>query len=450
MKRKGIIIPLCIEFGNTLFTYNIPDDTDKEIENSIKLLMKKHKVAKGIFSPRIPYKYFFILVFAYILKLGNLNYNASEFEDIYKILKIKLDFQQILDEYINLLKSGHIEMLFSFFKNSKFKKMNVLIQPLCEFINNENSFYSLPRKDITVFSTMSTGKSTFINALLGYDYLPSRNEACTAKIATISDNDYLDYCLGYAKKKDNQIFCGDIDKKIIDEWNKDSEVSEIILEGNLDRISSKKIITVIHDTPGINYSGNSSHKKLTINHIIDSRPKIIICLLDAKHMHTTDISDALYDLRNTNEKGSNAKVLFVINKADSFDPEKESLKKMIDITLDELKKHGFDDPVIIPVSSEAARLFKMVLQGKPHFTEDECDKFSKYYKYFYRPEYSFNMLATNVFDDLLMSTKYETSKECEIVIEGKSYENCKIKQALFNTGIPVVENILNDKKEIKK
>lgn len=42
---------------------------------------------------------------------------------------------------------------------------------------------------MVVMATMSSGKSTLINALLGQQILPSRNEACTAKMYSILDDD---------------------------------------------------------------------------------------------------------------------------------------------------------------------------------------------------------------------------------------------------------------------
>lgn len=40
-----------------------------------------------------------------------------------------------------------------------------------------------------VVSTMSSGKSTLINALVGTELLPSMNRACTARAVAIMDND---------------------------------------------------------------------------------------------------------------------------------------------------------------------------------------------------------------------------------------------------------------------
>ncbi|MBR3921763.1 MAG: dynamin family protein, partial [Kiritimatiellae bacterium] len=37
---------------------------------------------------------------------------------------------------------------------------------------------------------MSSGKSTVVNSLLGMDLMPAKNEACTATIARITDDDH--------------------------------------------------------------------------------------------------------------------------------------------------------------------------------------------------------------------------------------------------------------------
>ena len=52
------------------------------------------------------------------------------------------------------------------------------------FNNINNSIFP-----INVVATMSSGKSTLINALLGKKLMPSKNEACTATITEILDND---------------------------------------------------------------------------------------------------------------------------------------------------------------------------------------------------------------------------------------------------------------------
>ena len=50
------------------------------------------------------------------------------------------------------------------------------------------NLFKLPIKNIAVCATMSSGKSTLVNALLGNDVLPARNEATPAKITSIMDS----------------------------------------------------------------------------------------------------------------------------------------------------------------------------------------------------------------------------------------------------------------------
>ena len=52
---------------------------------------------------------------------------------------------------------------------------------------------------VAVIATMSSGKSTILNALLGYELLPSKNEACTAKTFKIKDVDGLAQFIGRTK-----------------------------------------------------------------------------------------------------------------------------------------------------------------------------------------------------------------------------------------------------------
>lgn len=40
-----------------------------------------------------------------------------------------------------------------------------------------------------IVATMSCGKSTFINSIIGDEILPEKNEACTARTMAVIDND---------------------------------------------------------------------------------------------------------------------------------------------------------------------------------------------------------------------------------------------------------------------
>lgn len=54
----------------------------------------------------------------------------------------------------------------------------------------------MKEKKIGIFATMSTGKSTLINALIGYNLCPSQNQACTTKVLKFTNNDELEHPIG--------------------------------------------------------------------------------------------------------------------------------------------------------------------------------------------------------------------------------------------------------------
>ena len=429
-------------------TEMMPPINKTDLRRYAKIIKKQFAVNKRLFAPRLTYKYLFIAEVCYIHALYNKNIKAELIDELCSPLSItkkeKSAIVQHAQDYLdpNWMTREKI--------TKKWKGVAATIPLLGKFVQEENTYYQLPRKNISIFSTMSAGKSTFINALLGHDYLPSKNEACTAKIASISDIDHIGYCLGYAIENGEPVFCGNVDPKTLLEWNNDQVISEIRLEGNLDRISGKNVVTVIHDTPGVNYSGNPDHKRITLEHLVNSKPDIIICILDATQMHTTDFSDSLEDLKKVNAQDGSAEIFFVINKADNYDSEKESLKKTVADTVTDLAKHGFENSAVIPVSSRAARLFKMALYGRTDFTENEIDDFVRYIRFFTRQENNLGLFAAKISGEAVRVTPYSSTGNSGVIIEGKSYERERITQALFNTGITVIENILNTHKEQTK
>ena len=85
-----------------------------------------------------------------------------------------------------------------------------------------------------VISTMSSGKSTLINALVGKELLPSSNRACTAKSIAILDNDMQDEFLIHAIDKDeNYSLIHNADQQTIIDYNHTNELKEMIIEGEI-------------------------------------------------------------------------------------------------------------------------------------------------------------------------------------------------------------------------
>ena len=161
--------------------------------------------------------------------------------------------------------------------------------PFLDFVKNSAEYNSLRVVNIGVCATMSAGKSSFVNALLGYDYLPMRNEATTARITSVYDNDRAKNLIGFTLKDGNplDLDCA-LDSKKIDEWNASDEVERIFLQGDLDNIGNKGLIVAVHDTPGTNNSGDERHHKVTMDFLQKNKMDAIVFVANAEHLCTTD------------------------------------------------------------------------------------------------------------------------------------------------------------------
>lgn len=104
--------------------------------------------------------------------------------------------------------------------------------------------------EVCVVATMSAGKSTLINAMLGEKLMPSRQEACTAIITRIQDND-APVWQAEVYGKDGQLI--ETHEKLtyqtMERLNGDEHVSMIKASGNIPFVTADDISLVLIDTP---------------------------------------------------------------------------------------------------------------------------------------------------------------------------------------------------------
>ncbi|MBE5918163.1 MAG: hypothetical protein E7273_15155 [Pseudobutyrivibrio ruminis] len=236
-----------------------------------------------------------------------------------------------------------------------------------------------PIRNIAVCSTMSSGKSTLINALLGSDVLPAKNEATTAKITSIYDFDGLNVIKGYCRNNSSIVEKSyDVSTLTLSSWNNNHDVNHICLAGDFDSITNDKKIVAIHDTPGTNNSGDSSHHDVTFNFLSSIPINLVIFVANSEHLSTVDEKILLQEIKKKFLR-KRTKFVFVLNKADSFDFERESFSKILSYYQNYLENIGFLEPVIFPISAKAARLFKMAIKGQANkFTSHEIKDFAIY------------------------------------------------------------------------
>lgn len=233
-----------------------------------------------------------------------------------------------------------------------------------DFKNQEERYCTLPIKNIAVCATMSTGKSTFVNALLGRDVLPARNEASTAKITSVYDKDTAKSLLGFVQQ-DNELAhrCLDTTLTTINKWNDATNVTRIFLQGNLDGIKNNSTIVAVHDTPGTNNSSDISHYHITLHFLLDQKLDAIIYVANATQLCTIDEKMMLKEIYKKVIKPNNTLIFFILNKADCIDSERENIEEIMKTYKSYLVEIGFKDPQIFPVSSKTARILKMVKNG---------------------------------------------------------------------------------------
>lgn len=222
--------------------------------------------------------------------------------------------------------------------------------------------------DVYVAATMSAGKSTLINAMLGCDLLPAANEATTATIAQITDNDEMPvgHFEGSRINKENQEIEGlqvvNLDK--LKDWNSKPDTKLIKLTGNILGIKERESVRlVLTDTPGPNNSQDPEHSRTTLGFIQDSqRNPLILYILNATQLGTTDDQRILCEIAKIMQQGgkqSKDRFIFVVNKMDQFDPESgENVEQALERVRQYLSGNGIEDPLVYPVSANLTRLLR--------------------------------------------------------------------------------------------
>lgn len=407
-----------------------------------KVDKKRHSGFFGFMKKPIyarKYLYALIIEAAYILSFAN-KFNFTELiSEVEQFCKVPENIKNWLQEYFSLLFAKDIQThsLIDYVQNANIKHMADTVKHITEHLLEIKAYETLPVFNISVIATMSAGKSTFVNALLGNEIFPEANEACTAKITSIYDNDFYHRTVGVGlhngeiKEVSNNLSNEDLIK-----WNTNKTFDRIILEGNLDNITNTEKIVAVHDTPGTNNSGDTNHHDITFEFLQKHTMDAIIYMANVEHLATTDEKELLTELYNTIISIKNIPVIFVLNKSDSIDTEKENIFDMCRIFKDELISIGFTpDSFIIPTSAKAARLFKMALNNKADtFTGKEKKDFMSAYELL-----SDNSIITPILNHDMQ--QYKVNDET-ITIAQRSFSKQNIVRALYNTGFPNLEAIL--------
>lgn len=311
---------------------------------------------------------------------------------------------------------------------------------------------SLNKKQIypaLVVSTMSSGKSTLINAIMGRELLPSRHTACTTRVAAVLDNDAKPQFGIHAVKGDGTYcFREYTSEKDVSDFNKANHVEEMMIEGDIRGIRNNRKALLLVDTPGLNYCMDQSHERVTKEaldeYFKEFQEGLILYVINAQQMGVNDEIDGIKLIVGKLKENPKFKVIFVINKMDTLDPAKENPGTLVINCRKEIQKLGIEEPFLIPVSAASALLFKKVINRQPlSFTDNE--NFEHEYKRFQRSSFSLE--------------DYVDIPGCRnmgqfLTLDGRKYTYAEIYAALGSTGLPFLERkidkILSDAPKVEE
>lgn len=295
------------------------------------------------------------------------------------------------------------------------KMVSKLSKPLIkEKIENLNNYFSLySNKDrqkrvkelderidnqeykIAVVANMSSGKSTFINALFGKNVLPSFEHATTDCATYIYSKPSIDKkaVIYFSEKKEVVEIIENLEDEVKQYAQKDEDCKDDKYKNvekielfypfkNLQTSSSEDFSITFVDTPGPNSTGDfgQKHKDQTRN-VLNSVDMALFTFdfgqLDANL--ESDKQGLWHTIKKRHDDDSNFEIYFLINKIDfamndnfkdvksAEDARKQWYiheQKAIEKLINAAKLHGIENPNIYPISSKFALLDKDDIKWK--------------------------------------------------------------------------------------
>ena len=333
------------------------------------------------------------------------------------------DKEKLIDEVFREIQNGPFEELKSDEIKTAFQNAKI------------NDF------EVCVVATMSAGKSTLINAMLGKELMPSKAGACTAMITRIKDVDQKKDSFRaevYRKGRLSETY-ENLDYDIMERLNEDDTVDEVRVYGNMPFVSSDDLSLVLVDTPGPNNARDDSHEEVQQNALGKSSKALVLYIMTNEY-GTDDDEITLRRVANTMSVGgkqSKDRFLFVVNKMDSRNKNDGSTEETLDQVREYLKAQGINNPNLFPAAAlPALNIRRMEKEKVDEDIEEETDFLIR--KLNRNEELHLEKYASlpgNVKEDIEEQLE-ETQKEW-IEKGGEKDENPQ--EALIHTGIISIE-----------
>lgn len=229
--------------------------------------------------------------------------------------------------------------------------------------------------EVNVVATMSAGKSTLINSLLGQKLMPAKQEACTATITEIKDNDADHFEARVYDKEGNLIESHEnLTYSIMERLNSNPAVSRIRTEGNIPFVTADDVSLVLVDTPGPNNSRDPEHRAATYRMLSESSKTVVLYIMNATQLAVDDDNNLLSHVAESMKVGgkqSRDRFIFVVNKLDDFKKGEDSIDAALQKVKDYLADNGIENPNIYPASALTALNIRTILAESDNDDDDD-------------------------------------------------------------------------------
>lgn len=377
-------------------------------------------------------------------------YNDDEFDLTF--LGTELDYQDLLAAIESAQKDGiqfiakklpakefgdkekDIRKLFSKIKELPFEELqSPAVANAFELAFNE-------LLEVNVVATMSAGKSTLINALLGKQLMPIKAGACTAKITRIQDDDDSTYkAVTIDQNKTELEHYSSIDYETMKALNKNPDVSEIQVRGNIPFVTADEASLVLIDTPGPDNARDPRHRKIAAKALDQSSKMLVMFVMNGGKLHD-EAQDAflrrIAKSMSVGGKQSKERFLFVINKIDDYEENNDDISgETIPDTVKYLEEMGIEDPNIFLAAAKPALLIRCYQNT---LDEEEKKKLLDQITPVAKKLIKQKQLHLEQYPRLSRSCQMTIDKELEKAIES----NDVLGQALVHSGIRGIEETI--------
>lgn len=219
-----------------------------------------------------------------------------------------------------------------------------------KFVYQNIVFLQRTPYNLLVTATMSAGKSTLINALVGKKVSLMQNMACTGKIHAIVSKAFED---DITSKYDHDMSIDAANEVLLSD-HKDNNTYKITVGTYFNSLLGGERISIF-DSPGVNSSENIVHTKISERMIRSGKYKLLLYVLNATQLGTTDDE---HHLEVVAKDIGHANIIFVMNKIDHLISDDDDVFDTIACWRRILISKGFKNPIICPLSARAAFLAK--------------------------------------------------------------------------------------------